>query len=218
MESHWREAVGERNDEVRLCRPWKLGKLPEAPSGHCWAGTVDNRRDFMTSQSRIALPFDSEDPSARSVVWTWTMAMEVAEQAMLAFRNDEILFPGKIVQIFNSGYAGAHQLPAGDAAGGEDMRRQMGFRLPREPRETRRSESLCDHHPVRDRKGVPHRLAGRNAVLEHAGGGHGRHRRQALHTPLVAIVDRSSSGRGSSWMLCRPASLPPRRHLRLQRS
>ena len=137
----------------------------------------------MTSQSRIQTLYLSQEDLLRAGCLDMGMAMEVAEQAMLAFRNDEILFPEKIVQIFNQDTQERINCLPATLLAAKNMRRQMGFRLPREPRETRRSESLCDHHPVRDRKGVPHRLAGRNAVLEHAGGGHGRHRRQALRPP-----------------------------------
>ena len=55
----------------------------------------------MTSQSRIQTLYLSQEDLLRAGCLDMGMAMEVAEQAMLAFRNDEILFPEKIVQIFN---------------------------------------------------------------------------------------------------------------------
>ena len=55
----------------------------------------------MTSQSRIETLYLSQEDLLRAGCLDMGMAMEAAEQAMLAFRNDEILFPEKIVQIFN---------------------------------------------------------------------------------------------------------------------
>ena len=55
----------------------------------------------MTSQSQIETLFLSQEDLLRAGCLDMGMAMEAAERAMLAFRAGEILFPDKIVQIFN---------------------------------------------------------------------------------------------------------------------
>lgn len=55
----------------------------------------------MTSQARIETLFLSQEDLLRAGCLDMGMAMEAAERAMLAFRNNEILFPDKIVQIFD---------------------------------------------------------------------------------------------------------------------
>lgn len=55
----------------------------------------------MTSQHRIETLYLSQEDLLRAGCLDMGMAMEAAERAMLAFRNDEILFPEKIVQIFD---------------------------------------------------------------------------------------------------------------------
>ena len=55
----------------------------------------------MANQSRIETLCLSQENLLRAGCLDMGMAMEAADRAMLAFRNDEILFPEKIVQIFN---------------------------------------------------------------------------------------------------------------------
>ena len=55
----------------------------------------------MTSHSQIETLFLSQEDLLRAGCLDMGMAMEAAERAMLAFQAKEILFPDKIVQIFN---------------------------------------------------------------------------------------------------------------------
>ena len=55
----------------------------------------------MTDQSRIEALYLSQEDLLRAGCLDMGMAMEAAERSMLAFRNGEILFPEKIVQIFD---------------------------------------------------------------------------------------------------------------------
>ena len=76
-------------------------ELPQGLSHQIIHENPGKAQDFMTSQSRIQTLYLSQEDLLRAGCLDMGMAMEVAEQAMLAFRNDEILFPEKIVQIFN---------------------------------------------------------------------------------------------------------------------
>lgn len=55
----------------------------------------------MSDTNRIECLYLSQEDLLKSGCLDMRMAMEAAESAMLAFREDKILFPEKIVQIFN---------------------------------------------------------------------------------------------------------------------
>ena len=55
----------------------------------------------MESKNRIECLYLSQEDLLRAGCLDMRMAMQAAENAMLAFREDEVLFPEKIVQIFN---------------------------------------------------------------------------------------------------------------------
>lgn len=55
----------------------------------------------MTSKNRIESLFLSQEDLLQAGCLDMRMAMSTAETAMLAFREEKILFPDKIVQIFN---------------------------------------------------------------------------------------------------------------------
>ncbi len=55
----------------------------------------------MVSQYRIETLFLSQEDLLRAGCLDMGMAMEAAEQAMLAYQKGDIMFPEKIVQIFN---------------------------------------------------------------------------------------------------------------------
>lgn len=55
----------------------------------------------MSDQHRIECLYLSQEDLLRAGCLDMHLAMSAAEEAMLAFRNEEILFPEKIVQIFN---------------------------------------------------------------------------------------------------------------------
>jgi N-[(2S)-2-amino-2-carboxyethyl]-L-glutamate dehydrogenase len=57
--------------------------------------------ESMSGQHRIDCLFLSQEDLLEAGCLDLDMAMTAAEQAMLAFRNDRIMFPEKIVQIFN---------------------------------------------------------------------------------------------------------------------
>jgi ornithine cyclodeaminase/alanine dehydrogenase-like protein (mu-crystallin family) len=55
----------------------------------------------MSDQAKIQFRYLSQEDLLRAGCLDFTLAIEAAEQALLAFRADEVLFPEKIVQIFN---------------------------------------------------------------------------------------------------------------------
>ena len=55
----------------------------------------------MSDKNRIECLYLSQEDLLQAGCLDMRMAMEAAEKAMLAFREDKILFPEKIVQIFN---------------------------------------------------------------------------------------------------------------------
>ena len=55
----------------------------------------------MSGDNRIECRFLSQEDLLRAGCLDMGLAMSAAEEAMLAFRRDEILFPEKVVQIFN---------------------------------------------------------------------------------------------------------------------
>jgi len=55
----------------------------------------------MTDKNRIECLFLSQEDLLQAGCLDMRLAMSAAENAMLAFRRDEILFPEKVVQIFN---------------------------------------------------------------------------------------------------------------------
>ncbi len=55
----------------------------------------------MTDNNRIECQLLSQEALLQAGCLDMRMAMTAAEKSMLAFRNDQILFPEKIVQIFN---------------------------------------------------------------------------------------------------------------------
>ena len=56
----------------------------------------------MTDKNRIDCLYFSQEDLLQSGCLDMRLAMSAAETAMLAFRDDKILFPDKIVQIFNN--------------------------------------------------------------------------------------------------------------------
>ena len=84
----------------------------------------------MTDKNRIECLYFSQEDLLQAGCLDMEMAMSAAESAMLAFRENKILFPEKIVQIFNDDTTGTHQLPACNNSVRKDMRCQMGVRVP----------------------------------------------------------------------------------------
>ena len=104
----------------------------------------------MTDKNRIECFFLSQEDLLQAGCLDMRLAMSAAENAMLAFRRDEILFPEKVVQIFNdSTQERINCLPATllpeKVCGG-----QMGICISQQSREVRYAESLCCHHTIRD--------------------------------------------------------------------
>ncbi len=104
------------------------------------------------------------------------MAIEAAEKAMLAFDAGEVMFPEKIVQIFNDDtQERINCLPATF----KNLWREVGFSLSAQPGEVRDTKPLSRDHFVRDRTRVPDRVHGRHTVLQRACGNHGGYRCEA---------------------------------------
>ena len=136
----------------------------------------------MANQSRIESLCLSQEDLLRAGCLDMGMAMEAADRAVLAFRNDEILFPEKIVQIFNQEtQERINCLPATLLS--EKVRgvKWVSF-FPENP-ERHGVQNLYAVIILSEIEMGPHRPAGRDPVLEHACGGHGRHHRQALRPP-----------------------------------
>ena len=51
--------------------------------------------------SAIDITYLSQDDLLKSGCFDMTLALDAAEKGLLSFDNEEVLFPEKIVQIFN---------------------------------------------------------------------------------------------------------------------
>jgi len=76
------------------------------------------------------------------------LAIDAAERALRAFKSGDVLFPEKIVQIFNDDTQ--ERIPPGNVYTGEDLWRQMGLRFPTKSSKAWRAESVRRYHSVRD--------------------------------------------------------------------
>ena len=128
---------------------------------------------------RIEFTYFSQEDLLQAGCLDFRLAIDAAEAAMLAHRRGEVIFPEKIVQIFNEDtQERINCLPATLKAEAY-LRREMGFGLSAERRALRHAESDGLVRACRRSKRVSRGRSGRHAGLQHARGRDGRHRRQA---------------------------------------
>ena len=147
----------------------------------------------MVSQYRIETLFLSQEDLLRAGCLDMGMAMEAAEQAMLAYQSGDIMFPEKIVQIFNQDtQARINCLPATLLP-----EKVCGVKwvsvFPENP-EVHGIQNLSAVMILSEiEHGFPLAPAGGDARLQHAGRHHGWDRREAPCPRGFARASRSSA-------------------------
>ncbi len=132
---------------------------------------------------RVSFRYLSQEDLLQAGCFDIRMAMEVAEKAMLAFEDQRILFPEKIVQIFNQ--ASQERINCLPATLLDEQ--VCGVKwvsvFPHNPERHGVQNLSAIFVSVGDRTRLPDRGDGGHAGIQYAGRGHGRHRRQAPGAP-----------------------------------
>ena len=133
-----------------------------------------------------------EDPFEAGCL-DFRMAIGAAESALLAHRNGDVLFPEKVVQIFNQEtQERINCLPATLLPEKVCGMKWVSVLPPNAP--VRAPEPDRGVHPLRDREGVPDRGARGDAGLQHPGRGHGGAGGRALRPRDARVIGFIGTG------------------------